>query len=66
MSTLSILDSCLEKVSSKIRNLNDEELIGSYLDMLESRILEMPFGDMIYEHAFEVAQVKIQELKASH
>ena len=52
----------LDKISAQLAALNDRQSIIDYLDSLESRICELPYGDMLYEHAFEIAQVKLQSI----
>ena len=52
----------LDKISAQLAALNDRQSIIDYLDSLESRICDLPYGDMLYEHAFEIAQVKLQSI----
>ena len=52
----------LDKISAQLAALNDRKAIIDYLDSLESRICDLPYGDMLYEHAFEIAQVKLQSI----
>jgi hypothetical protein len=56
------LFSVFDQVSAKIFNMTDRQDIINYLDMLEADIIETPYGDMVYEHAFELAQVRFQQL----
>ena len=52
----------LDNISAQLAALDDRKAIIDYLDSLESRICELPYGDMLYEHAFEIAQVKLQSI----
>jgi hypothetical protein len=52
----------LEQVSAKINSMTDADSIKEYLDKLESMIIELPYGDILYEHAYEIAQVRIRSL----
>ena len=52
----------LDKISAQLAALNDRQSIIDYLDSLESRICDLPYGDMLYEHAYEVAQTRLQSI----
>lgn len=56
------LQSVLDKVSKRIASETDKQAIIDYLDFVESMIAEVPYGDIIYEYAYEVAQVKLQTI----
>ena len=56
------LQSVLDKVSKRIASETDKQAVIDYLDFVESMIAEVPYGDIIYEHAYEVAQVKLQTI----
>ena len=57
---LNNITKALDNISAQLAALNDRQSIIDYLDSLESRICDLPYGDMLYEHAFEIAQVKLQ------
>lgn len=59
------LEKALNLVSNRIALFEDRQSIVDYLDSLESRIVDVPYGDLIYEHAYEIAQVKIQSIKGA-
>ena len=56
------LEAVLKKVSNRIQSETDKQSIIDYLNFVESMIAEVPYGDIIYEHAYEVAQVKLQTI----
>lgn len=53
----------LDAISKHLALLNDRQSIFDYLDNLESRICDLPYGDMLYEHAYEIAQTRLWSIK---
>lgn len=53
-----------DQVSNKVFSLQTKQAIVDYLDQLESDIIETPYGDAIYEHAYELAQVRLQQINS--
>ena len=53
----------LDAISNRLASLNDRQSILDYLDSLESQICELPYGDLLYESAYEIASVRLWDLK---
>ena len=53
-----------EQVSNKVFSLQTKQAIVDYLDQLEADIIETPYGDAIYQHAYELAQVRLQQVNS--
>ena len=56
------LENIMNKIAKRINGETSKQAIIDYLDHIESMIAELPYGDIIYEHAYEVAQVKLQTI----
>ncbi|NDD55336.1 hypothetical protein EBZ39_15990 [bacterium] len=63
MIVLQVFDQ-FEQVSNKIFSFQTKQAIVDYLDQLESESIETPYGDVIYEHAYELAQVRLQQVNS--
>lgn len=57
------LDKAFTLISDRIALCEDRQSVIDYLDSLESRICELPYGDILYEHAYEIASVRLWDLK---
>ena len=55
------LNALQDRIATKIDSLSNKVEIGAYLDALESEMFELPYGDMLYEFAWEYAQGKASE-----
>ena len=51
-----LVNTLCQKASSRLDTMQSREAVISFLDRLESEIIETPYGDVIYEHAYEYAQ----------
>lgn len=50
-----------EEVTRSVTSLkNNPEELRRYLDMLEASIPELPYGDLLHEHACELAGAMMQ------
>ena len=54
-----LVDTLCQKISRHLDSMSNREAVIGYLDHLESQIVEIPYGDVLYEHAYEYAQAII-------
>lgn len=59
------INSAMDKIKANIDSFTSFAQIEQYLDALESDILENPYGDMLYEFAWEYAQARLAEFDAA-
>ena len=56
------LDGAFTAVSRRIDACTTGDEIRAYLDALESEIIETPYGDLLHEHACELAHIRMGAL----
>ena len=54
-----LVDTLCQKISRHLDSMSSRESVIAYLDNLEAQIVEIPYGDVLYEHAYEYAQAII-------
>lgn len=54
-----LVDTLCQKISRNLDSMSTREAVIAYLDNLEAQIVEIPYGDVLYEHAYEYAQALI-------
>ena len=57
--SLQTYSQALQAVSSRLDAMSSREAVGDYLDALEADIIETPYGDAVYEYAYEYAQAVV-------
>jgi hypothetical protein len=54
--SLQTYSQALQAVSSRLDAMTNRKAVGEYLDSLEAVMIEMPYGDAVYEYAHEYAR----------
>ena len=54
--SLQTYSQALQAVSHRLDAMTSREAVGDYLDSLEAVMIEIPYGDAVYEYAHEYAQ----------
>lgn len=56
------LDGAFTAVSRRLDACNSGDEIRAYLDELEADIIDTPYGDLLHEHACELAHIRMNTL----
>ena len=56
------LDGAFTAVSRRLDACTTGDEIRAYLDQLEAEIIETPYGDLLHEHACELAHIRMNTL----
>lgn len=59
------LNALQDRIKAKIDTLEGKAAIGVYLDDLESEMIDSPYGDMLFEFAWEYSQARLAEFDAA-